>query len=120
MTIEADAAQIADKFQQLGERVTRRIERQILRKAGKVVQRRARAHAPVRTGELRKSIVVRAGKRARLRQSILVGPLQRVHYAKIVEFKTKAYMRPAREESEADVLNTFADELRRAILEESI
>lgn len=118
MSVETDAAEVARRFQKLGENATRALERRVLRAAAKIVQERAIMHAPEDTGRLKAGIKVRAGRRSRSRQSVQV--VSTVPYAQAQEFTAKynnAHIRPATDETREQVLQSFARELRRELLE---
>lgn len=59
------AEKLRKQLAALGPRIAKKVIRQSLRQAGKIVQTEAKSNAPVDTGRLRKSIRVRAFKRSR-------------------------------------------------------
>lgn len=84
---EVFADEVIRKIEKLSENAIRALDRRALRKAAKVVQHEAKDRAPVRTGKLRRSYKVRAGKRSRTRQSVIVR--SDLPYTRIIEFGSK-------------------------------
>lgn len=85
---------------ELERKAQRKIVSSAMRKAMKIVQAEAKNNAPVDTGELKKSIKVRAGKRRRGAITIDVRTQDPNHKEKFLEFGTvkmaaRPFMRPA-------------------------
>src|SRR4051812_25344323 len=105
----------------LPKKVANKIERDALKKAGKVVQAAAKALAPVDSGQLKRSITVRKGKRKQKgAMSVVIFPdpakFKKDFYAPYVEFghskvAAKPFMRPAWDQTKAQALAIIAAEV---------
>lgn len=93
------ADEISESLKKVEVKTQKKILRKSMRKALKPVQEAAKANAPVRSGELKKSITVRALPRSRVRfgvQVIAREPGFENWYAKWQEYGTKTGIKPKR------------------------
>ena len=118
---ELDAA-----LAELPNRVAKRVAGNAVRAGARVIAADARQRVPVDTGELKRSITVRAGKRKRRGVlTALVGFLRPTsRYAHLVEFGTshssgKPLMRPALDGSGAQAVEKVKENLRAGIEREA-
>jgi HK97 gp10 family phage protein len=91
------------------------------RAASEVVRTEASRRAPRRTGKLASSIVAEIRSKSRDRAEISVGPGKEAFYGMFVEMGTskmaaQPFLRPALDESRAEVEASVRDELRKRIL----
>lgn len=117
--------ELAKDMAQLEPKIQRKVLRQAFRAEAKEIAKIAKSLVPVETGELKKSIKVRAMKRSRVRVGYVVmagigiDPDKR-NKAMAVEFGTKdraatPYLRPAHDQRKDRALKNIADELGKRI-----
>lgn len=83
MGMKTDVSKAKMNLSTVGGKLARAIERKGLRAGAKLLQRHAKTLAPVLSGQLKRSIKVRAGRRSRLKQTVNV--VVTVPYAKKIE-----------------------------------
>jgi HK97 gp10 family phage protein len=108
-------------------KVAKKLTRQAMRKAQKIVLADAKRLVPVDTGQLKKSLSIRALKRSRSRFGVSVQTKEGLFkgeqfYGGFIELGTKKmqarpYLRPALYDNEARVREVFAGSLRELIRE---
>lgn len=110
----------------LPEKIQKRVLIGALRAGGRIIQKDAKARAPVKSGNLKRNISVIAGKskkRAPIGQvqaEVFVATTPKAWYAHIVEFKAgKQFMRPAFDTTQREVLDAIGDKLAEGILKET-
>lgn len=114
----------------LPDKIAKKPLQNALRAGGNVVVKAAKAKAPVDTGLLRDSIAVKQAKQKTGAVHYQVGVYQKIgkkrpFYAHMIEFGTskmspKPFMRPAWEETKAEVLRTFSVRLAKSITTEAL
>ena len=128
--------QLVKSLKQFDPVLRKKLQRRATRKAAKPVQESAKSHVPVRTGQLRKGIVIRSAKRKRSspivgatvvtpkRMRLGISDNDPYYYPTIVEFgapsrniPARPYMRPAIEENKTKVKDIYSSELKRLITE---
>ena len=114
----------------LPQRLQRRVLNTALRASGRVIQKRAKSLAPVKSGVLRRSIVVRTGKARKGSATVFVtttkgkGEKNDAWYAHLVEFGTKLvrarpFLRPAFDETQKEQLDAIGQTLAAGIIKET-
>jgi HK97 gp10 family phage protein len=101
-------------FTQLPINLTKKIIRKALRNGGKIVQKAAKANAPVKSGALKKAIKIRAGKRVTGKQSVFIGTsdkafVGKMFYAAFIEFGHKQGSRKLGNERKDIAANPFME-----------
>ena len=118
-------AELQKLLNALPEKVQKKIMRQALREAAKVVAAEARARAPVGTGTLRDSIKVRAakGKRGTIGAEVVTGEgyfQGKTFYGAFIELGTrkmgaKPFLRPAAAAARGRAIAVVAEAIRTRI-----
>lgn len=121
------APELKAQLAALEPKVAKKLTRKAMREAQKIVLADAKRLVPVDTGQLRKSLAIRALKRSRSRFGVSVQTKEGLFkgeqfYGGFIELGTKKmeakpYLRPALYDNEAKVRETFADSLREFIRE---
>lgn len=117
-------------LRELGPKVGRKVLRQALKKGGDPILADAKANAPVKTGLLRDSLKVRAGKRVkkgRVTRTVQTkeGDFKgQTYYSAFHEYGTskmraRPFMRPAWDRNKARSLNVVMDEIRAGVEREA-
>lgn len=111
------------RLKELEPKVAKKVLRQALRAGAKIIQTRAKANAPVLTGQTKKAIKIRAGKRSRgsVGVNVSIGARDYVgdqFYAAFHEYGTskmqaRPFMRPAYDSEKEKA----AEVIQRKILE---
>jgi HK97 gp10 family phage protein len=116
----------------LEDKVGKKQIKKIVRKAGKVIEKKAKQNVPVDTGSLKKSIKVKAIAHSADHAYSVVGPSvsgKNVgHHGHLVEFGTRdkngnqknkpqPFLKPAVDESADEVQQVMADELKKVLFE---
>lgn len=122
--LDRNLARLSDKMQ-------KKLVRSAVRKAAKPVLDRAKELVPTDTGDLRRSLKIRALKRSRRRSTIGVQVVTGVdffkgeqYYGGMIEFGTskmnaKPFLRPAADQSKGKARLIFRQELRSGIIRET-
>ena len=114
-------------LKKLESKVQRRVLNKAARAGARVVQKRAKALAPVRTGALRRAIrvVTMKAKKGQGKVAVTVksgrGEKRDVFYAHMVEFgtigaRTRPFMRPAFDETQKEQLDAIGKTLAQEII----
>jgi len=127
------AALLNAALKTLEDKVARKFAMQALRKGGRIVVKEAKRRVPVRTGRLKKSIILRAKSRnKRGSPAILVGASKDAPYAHLIErghmqvgkrgkkfVAARPFLRPAFDATHDQFTRIVGDELGALILNES-
>lgn len=116
------------KLKTLEPKIAKKVLRQSLRAGAKIIQTAAKAKAPVKSGQLRKAIKVRAQKRTRrgtIGVNVSVGEKDfagEVFYGSFIEFGSskmpaRPFMKPAFQENKAAALQVIQDGIAAGIEE---
>lgn len=108
----------------------RRVLNNALRAGGRVIQKKAKALVPVKTGTLKRSIVVRTGKAKQGAATVFVtttsgkGEKNDAWYSHIVEFggkrvRKQPFLRPAFDETHKEQLDAMGEALAQGIIKET-
>ena len=118
------------KFNALEGKVQKKFARKSMRKAAKVIQKEAKARAPVESGDLKKNIKVKAAQRSRSRigVNVVVGEgwyTGEQFYGAFIELGTskqpaRPFMRPALEDKRDEARGVLVDELQELIAAEGV
>ena len=126
MNIKIEGAkELENKLKGFEPKIGRKVIRQALRKAAKVILIAAKANVPVVTGDLKKSLKVRALKKKRHRYGVMVAISAgwfkgKTFYGAFVEFGTsrmpaKPFMRPAYDSEKDKAGMVLRSELKKGI-----
>lgn len=121
------AKELEKQFKSLEPKIAKKLVRQSLRKAAKPILAAARTKCPVDTGELKKSIKIRAMKRRKNSFGVLIGTALKwfvgdAFYGAFVEFGTskmsaRPFMRPAFDEKKGEAEQILVQEIREGLSE---
>ena len=114
----------------LPEKIQKRVLIGALRAGGRVIQKEAKARAPVKSGNLKRNISVVAGKSKKsapigqVQAEVFVATTPKAWYSHLIEFGTKhisakPFLRPAFDTTHQEVLNAIGDKLAEGILKET-
>lgn len=111
------------KFANLSGKMQRAVVRDSLRSAARVVEKSARQRVPVDTGRLKKAITQNVTVKSTTGEA-LVGYRREVFYGRFVELGTskmaaQPFLRPALDENQEEIRQTFLSALNRTIEERS-
>ena len=118
--IEIEGMQeLLDKLQKLGDQ-SKSIENKALKKAGSVVEDAIKNEAPVRSGNLKKSIKTSGVKTKDGMKHVEVGPGNDGFYGKFIEFgtvhiKANPFMGRGYEKSKNEAMNKISEEIRKGL-----
>ena len=111
--------ELLDKLQRLGEQ-SKSIENKALKKAGSVVEDAIKNEAPVRSGNLKKSIKTSGVKTKNGIKHVEIGPRNDGFYGKFIEFgtvhiKANPFMGRGYEKSKNEAMNKISEEIRKGL-----
>lgn len=119
------AKELEKKLLSLEPKLGRKIIRQALRKGAKLILNQAKANVPVDTGDLKKSLKVRAMRKRRHRYGVMVATSEgwfegEQFYGGFIEFGThkmaaQPFVRPAFDSEKDAAEKTIVDEIKQGL-----
>jgi len=115
------AAELERALRQLPSKIGEQVLTNALRAGGRIVQAEAKLRAPVGSGKLRDSIIVRKRRRRRgAALTVQVGPSGEGFYGMFLEFGTRSssprpWLRPAFDATKEQALDKIGDSLGKAV-----
>ncbi|ODN41051.1 HK97-gp10 family putative phage morphogenesis protein [Piscirickettsia litoralis] len=118
---------LEQKLKKLEPKKIRTLNRRALRKAAEPVERQMKANAPQKSGALAESIKRRSkkGKGRRAIVNVTVGPSRKIQYAIEQEYGSshqpaRPFIRPALNDNAPQAIDTFKNELTRALKKQKL
>ena len=125
LTFKVEGLDALDRaVRKLPKNVQKRVLKGALRAGGRVIAKDAKQRVPKKSGELKKSISVQAGKNQQDGATVFVATRPKAFYSHMIEFGTskmpaRPFLRPAFDATQQEVIKKIGEALAKGILKET-